>query len=173
MQRTHEYPTREKISGFQALTAIPFILDEFDESGNFASGGFGPLGLFDACTSLAAFVLTPIANRYIQKENRSGTQSDRFRTSGRYTSARICNYILETRKQSHLCKSNLSLRRKTRILKHFHKVACPIPTVQEQRESTLQNNKKEPQHDGAQALWLGDPDWGGPQYGGGEPTRSA
>ena len=102
MQKTHEYPTREKVSGLQELTAIPFILDEFDETANFTSGGFGPLGLFDACTSLAAFVLTPIANWYIQKENQSGTRSNRFKTSGRYTSAGICNYILETRKQSHV-----------------------------------------------------------------------
>ena len=134
MQRTNKRQTRQKVSGLQQLSSIPFILDEFDESGNFASGGFGPLGLFDAYTSLAAFVLTPIANLYIQKENRSDTRSDRLTTSGRYTSARICNYIRETRKQSHACKSNLSPGRKARVLNHFHKTECPFPRAKDQRE---------------------------------------
>jgi len=128
MQRRDTQQVGAKPSALQALVTVPFMLDEFEETGNFAIGGLGLLGFFDACTSLAAFLLTPVANLYLEKESRDQTEAPRSKRSKRYTSAGVCNYIIAARKQSHLCKSNLSLRRKTRILKHFHKSHCSLQT---------------------------------------------
>ena len=128
MQRRDTQLVGAKPSALQTLAAVPFLLDEFEETGNFAIGGLGLLGFFDACTSLAAFLLTPVANLYLEKESREQTEASNSKRSKRYTSAGICNYIIAARKQSHLYKSNLSLRRKTRILKHFHKSHCPLQT---------------------------------------------
>ena len=129
MQRRDTQQVGAKPSALQALVAVPFMLDEFEETGNFAIGGLGLLGFFDVCTSLAAFLLTPLANLYLEKESRDQTESSSHKRSKRHTSSGICNYIIAARKQPHLCKSNLSLRRKTRILKHFHKSHCPLPTA--------------------------------------------
>ena len=129
MQRRDTQQVGAKPSALQTLVAVPFMLDEFEETGNFATGGFGLLGFFDVCTSLTAFLLTPLADLYLEKECRNQTEAFGKKRTKRYTSAGICNYIIATRKQSHLCKSNLSLRRKTRILKHFHKSHCPLPTA--------------------------------------------
>ena len=128
MQRSDTQQVGAKPSALETLAAVPFMLDEFEETGNFALGGLALLGFFDACTSLAAFLLTPVANLYLGEESRDQTEASSRKRTKRYTSAGICNYIIAARKQSHLCKSNLSLRRKTRILKHFHKSHCPLPT---------------------------------------------
>ena len=129
MQRHDTQQVEAKPSALQTLAAVPFMLDEYEETGNFAIGGLGLLGFFDACTSLAAFLLTPVVNLYLEKESREQTEASSSKRTKRYSSAGICNYIIAARKQSHLCKSNLSLRRKTRILKHFHKSHCPLKTV--------------------------------------------